>query len=61
MARELWELWLFFCKKLRKGNGVWWALGYTRFRWQWLRFQARHETHTVRDTGCWLCDPLEGE
>lgn len=34
MARELYS---FFRRKLRKGNGVWWALAYTFRQWQWLR------------------------
>lgn len=34
MVRELWK---FFVKKLRKRNGLWWALSYTYSRWQYLR------------------------
>ncbi|MEU5166779.1 hypothetical protein [Streptomyces mutomycini] len=33
------ELYAFFRMKLRKGNGVWWALAYTFDQWRWLRIQ----------------------
>lgn len=33
------ELWHFFRKKLRKGNGVWWALTYTWSHWKWMRIR----------------------
>ncbi|MFD7259341.1 hypothetical protein [Streptomyces sp. NPDC059874] len=39
MSRELWK---FFLKKYRKGNGAWWALSYTWLHWQFLR-QKREE------------------
>jgi len=31
------ELWSFFRRKLRKGNGVWWALAYTWDHYLWVR------------------------
>lgn len=31
------ELWSFFRNKLGKGNGVWWALRYTRHHWKMER------------------------
>lgn len=34
MVRELWS---FFLKKLRKRNGLWWAVAYTYSRWRYLR------------------------
>lgn len=33
------ELWYFFRKKLRKGNGIWWALAYTWDHYRWLRIE----------------------
>jgi hypothetical protein len=41
MSRDYCALWVitFFRKKLRKGNGVWWALAYTFDQWKWLRIQ----------------------
>ncbi|MEU9795042.1 hypothetical protein AB0E27_31380 [Streptomyces sparsogenes] len=41
VASVICELWRFFWKKHRKGNGVWWALAYTWDRWQWLRQERK--------------------
>lgn len=32
-------LWRFFRKKMRKRNGVWWALCYTWHHYRWLRIE----------------------
>lgn len=42
------ELWWFFRKKLRKGNGVRWAVAYTYDRWQWTRTDPTWKAQTSR-------------
>jgi hypothetical protein len=34
------ELWSFFRRKLRKGNGARWALSYTLWHYRWLRIKS---------------------
>lgn len=52
MAEELWK---FFLKKLRKGNGVWWALLYTKDHRAWLRLNRRHDRHSGSLADCTVC------